>query len=387
MTDLLPRWFIRDHDNLKSPKVRASYGTLSGIVGIVVNLLLFAGKFIAGTVSGSIAISADAFNNLSDAGSSIVSLVSFRIAAKPADRDHPFGHARIEYIASMIVSFLILLVGFEIVSDSVKKIISRESTLVFSVLSVTILSVSILAKLWLALFNYRLGKKIGSDVMRATAVDSLSDTVSTTAVLVATLIFRFTGLDIDAWVGLAVALFIFWAGIRILRETQNSLLGEGPVKEVTDAIDAIVSGYPAILGIHDLMIHSYGPGHSFASFHAEVDGADDVYESHDVIDEVERRIREELSIVCTIHMDPINTDDSLTASLREETAELVREIDPRITVHDFRVVPGVTHTNLIFDVAVPYELKMTVSEIRDAVSRKVRERHENYYAVVTVDRS
>lgn len=387
MTDLLPRWFIRDHDNLKSPKVRASYGTLSGIVGIVVNLLLFAGKFIAGTVSGSIAISADAFNNLSDAGSSIVSLVSFRIAAKPADRDHPFGHARIEYIASMIVSFLILLVGFEIVSDSVKKIISRESTLVFSVLSVTILSVSILAKLWLALFNYRLGKKIGSDVMRATAVDSLSDTVSTTAVLVATLIFRFTGLDIDAWVGLAVALFIFWAGIRILRETQNSLLGEGPVKEVTDAIDAIVSGYPAILGIHDLMIHSYGPGHSFASFHAEVDGADDVYESHDVIDEVERRIREELSIVCTIHMDPINTDDSLTASLREETAELVREIDPRITVHDFRVVPGVTHTNLIFDVAVPYELKMTVSEIRDAVSEKVREKHENYYAVVTVDRS
>lgn len=387
MTDLLPRWFIRDHDNLKSPKVRASYGTLSGIVGIVVNLLLFLGKFIAGTVSGSIAISADAFNNLSDAGSSIVSLVSFRIAAKPADRDHPFGHARIEYIASMIVSFLILLVGFEIVSDSVKKIISRESTLVFSVLSVTILSVSILAKLWLALFNYRLGKKIGSDVMRATAVDSLSDTVSTTAVLVATLIFRFTGLDIDAWVGLAVALFIFWAGIRILRETQNSLLGEGPVKEVTDAIDAIVSGYPAILGIHDLMIHSYGPGHSFASFHAEVDGADDVYESHDVIDEVERRIREELSIVCTIHMDPINTDDSLTASLREETAELVREIDPRITVHDFRVVPGVTHTNLIFDVAVPYELKMTVSEIRDAVSEKVREKHENYYAVVTVDRS
>ena len=387
MTDLLPRWFIRDHNNLKSPKVRASYGTLSGIVGIVVNLLLFAGKFIAGTVSGSIAISADAFNNLSDAGSSIVSLVSFRIAAKPADRDHPFGHARIEYIASMIVSFLILLVGFEIVSDSVKKIISRESTLVFSVLSVTILSVSILAKLWLALFNYRLGKKIGSDVMRATAVDSLSDTVSTTAVLVATLIFRFTGLDIDAWVGLAVALFIFWAGIRILRETQNSLLGEGPVKEVTDAIDAIVSGYPAILGIHDLMIHSYGPGHSFASFHAEVDGADDVYESHDVIDEVERRIREELSIVCTIHMDPINTDDSLTASLREETAELVREIDPRITVHDFRVVPGVTHTNLIFDVAVPYELKMTVSEIRDAVSEKVREKHENYSAVVTVDRS
>ena len=387
MTDLLPRLFIRDHENTASPKVRAAYGTLSGIVGIVVNLLLFAGKFVAGTLSGSIAISADAFNNLSDAGSSIVSLVSFRIAAKPADRDHPFGHARIEYIASMIVSFLILIVGFEIVSDSVKKIISRESSLVFSVLSIVILSVSILAKLWLALFNYRLGKKIGSDVMRATAVDSLSDTISTTAVLVATLIFRFTGLDIDAWVGLAVALFIFWAGIRILRETQNSLLGEAPVKEVTDAIDAIVSGYPAILGIHDLMIHSYGPGHSFASFHAEVDGADDVYESHDVIDEVERRIRDELSIVCTIHMDPINTDDALTTSLREETAELVREIDPGITIHDFRIVPGVTHTNLIFDVAVPFEVKMTVSEIKDAVSRKVRERHENYYAVVTVDRS
>ncbi|MBO4284188.1 MAG: cation transporter [Clostridia bacterium] len=387
MTELLSRLFVRNHQNTSDPKVRAAYGTLSGVVGIIVNLLLFTGKFIAGTVSGSIAVSADAFNNLSDAGSSIVSLVSFRIAAKPADRDHPFGHARIEYIASMIVSFLVLLVGFEIVSDSVKKIISRESTLIFSILTVTILSVSILAKLWLAFFNYRLGKKIGSDVMRATAVDSLSDTLSTAAVLVATLIFRFTGLDIDAWVGLAVALFIFWAGIRILRETQNSLLGEAPVKEVTDAIDRIVSGYPAILGIHDMMIHSYGPGHSFASFHAEVDGADDVYESHDVIDEVERRIRDELSIVCTIHMDPINTDDTLTTELREETAELVREIDPRITVHDFRVVPGVTHTNLIFDVAVPFELKMTVPEIKEAVSEKIHEKHETYYAVVTVDRS
>lgn len=387
MTSLLPRTFIRDHEKTSDPKVRAAYGTLSGIVGIIVNLLLFSGKFIAGTVSGSIAISADAFNNLSDAGSSIVSLVSFRIAAKPADRDHPYGHARIEYIASMIVSFLILLVGFEIVSDSVRKIVSRESTLVFSILAVTILSVSILMKLWLAFFNYRLGKKIGSDVMRATAVDSLSDTLSTAAVLTATLIFRFTGLDVDAWVGIAVALFIFWAGVRILRETQNSLLGEAPVKEVTDAIDGIVSGYPAILGIHDMMIHSYGPGHTFASFHAEVDGADDVFESHDVIDEVERRIREELSIVCTIHMDPINTDDALTTELREETAELVREIDPGITVHDFRIVPGVTHTNLIFDVAVPFELKMTVPEIRDAVSEKIREKHENYYAVVTVDRS
>ena len=387
MTDLLPRLFIRDYRNTENPKVRAAYGTLSGIVGIVLNLLLFAGKFIAGTVSGSIAISADAFNNLSDAGSSIVSLVSFRIAAKPADRDHPFGHARIEYIASMIVSFLILIVGFEIVSDSVKKILSRESTLIFSVLAVVILGVSVLTKLWLALFNYRLGKKIGSEVMRATAVDSLSDTLSTFAVFVSTLIFRFFGVDIDAWVGLAVALLIFWAGVRILRKTQNSLLGEAPVKEVTDAIDRIVSGYPAILGIHDMMIHSYGPGHTFASFHAEVDGAADVFESHDVIDEVERRVCEELSIVCTVHMDPINTDDALTTSLREETAELVREIDPRITVHDFRIVTGVTHTNLIFDVAVPFELKMTVSEIKEAVAEKIRLRHENYYAVVTVDRN
>ena len=387
MTDLLPRLFIRDHEKTSDPRVRAAYGTLSGIVGILVNLLLFAGKFVAGTVSGSIAVTADAFNNLSDAGSSIVSLFSFRIAAKPADRDHPFGHARIEYIASMVVSFLILLVGFEIISNSVQKIISREFTLVFSILTVVILSVSMAAKLWLALFNYRLGKKIGSEVMRATAVDALSDTVSTFAVLISTLIFRFTGVDIDAWVGIAVALFIFWAGVRILLETKNSLLGEAPVKEVTDAIARIVSGYPAILGIHDMMIHSYGPGHTFASFHAEVDGAEDVYAVHDVIDEVERRICDELSIVCTIHMDPINTDDTLTTELREETAELVREIDPRITVHDFRVVPGVTHTNLIFDVAVPFELKMTVPEIREAVSEKIREKHDTYYAVVTVDRS
>ena len=387
MTDLLPRLFIKNRENVTDPKVRGAYGTLSGIVGILVNLLLFSGKFVAGMITGSLAISADAFNNLSDAGSSIVSLVSFRIASKPADRDHPFGHARIEYIASMIVAFLILLVGFELASDSVKKIVSREATLVFSIVSVVVLSLSILFKLWLAVFNYRLGKKIDSDVMRATATDSLSDVISTSAVLISTIIFRFTGLDIDSWVGLAVSCLILWAGVKILRETQNSLLGEAPVKEVTDGIEKIISEYPAILGIHDMMIHSYGPGHSFASFHAEVDGAADVFDSHDVIDEVERRIGEELSIVCTIHMDPICTDDALTTSLREETAELVKTVDPGITIHDFRIVTGVTHTNLIFDAAVPFEVKMTPAEIRSAISEKIRERHADYYAVVTVDRA
>ena len=387
MTDLLPRLFIKNRENVTDPKVRGAYGTLSGIVGILVNLLLFSGKFVAGMITGSLAISADAFNNLSDAGSSIVSLVSFRIASKPADRDHPFGHARIEYIASMIVAFLILVVGFELASDSIKKIVSREATLVFSVVSIIVLSLSILFKLWLAVFNYRLGKKIDSDVMRATATDSLSDVISTSAVLISTIIFRFTGLDIDAWVGLAVSCLILWAGVKILRETQNSLLGEAPVKEVTDGIEKIISEYPAILGIHDMMIHSYGPGHSFASFHAEVDGAADVFDSHDVIDEVERRIGEELSIVCTIHMDPICTDDALTTSLREETAELVKTIDPGITIHDFRIVTGVTHTNLIFDAAVPFEVKMTPAEIRAAISEKIREKHDDYYAVVTIDRA
>ena len=291
---------------------RARLGGRVGIVGIVCNALLFVLKFLVGSAFGSLAICADAFNNLSDAGSSAVSYVSFRIAAKPADRDHPFGHARIEYIASMIVSFLILLVAFELGTDAVKSIVSPAESARFSILTVLVICFSVLCKLSLAAYNLHVGRRIDSDVMRATATDCLSDCISSVAVLVSALILRFTGVDIDAYVGLAVSILILIAGIRILIDTKNSLLGEAPVKEVVDGIKRIVSGYPAVIGMHDMVVHSYGPGHTFATFHAEVDGRVNVYDSHDVIDEIEKRISSELSIACTIHMDPLVTDDEIT---------------------------------------------------------------------------
>ncbi len=367
-------------------KERAKQGTRVGVVGIVSNALLFLLKFLVGSAFGSIAICADAFNNLSDAGSSAVSYVSFRIAAKPADRDHPFGHARIEHIASMIVSFLILLVGFELGADALKSIIKPGESARFSILTVLVICFSILVKLALAAYNLHIGKKIDSDVMRATATDCLSDCISSVAVLVSALILRFTGFDIDAYVGLAVAILILLAGIRILSDTKNSLLGEAPVNELVDDIKKIVLGYPAVIGMHDMVVHSYGPGHTFATFHAEVDGRVSIYDSHDVIDEIEKRISKELSISCTIHMDPLVTDDALTDRLRGSVEALAKGIDPRLHIHDFRLVAGPTHSNLLFDVEAPFELKLEDGEIVRRLSEMISALDATYYAVVTVDR-
>ncbi len=387
MTALLSRLFIKNHEKTDDPKVRAAYGTMVGIIGVFVNLLLFAGKLIIGLISGSLAVMADALNNLSDAGSSVISFVSFRIAAKPADRDHPFGHARIEYIASMIVSFLILLMGFECASDALTRIFAENAPVVFYLSSVIVLGASILAKLFLAYLNRSIGKRIDSEVMRATAVDCLSDTVSTAAVLLSSLVLRFFKLDIDAYVGLAVSILIFVAGVRILLETKNSLLGEGPVAEVTEGIKRLVSSYPAVLGIHDLLVHSYGPGHTFASLHCEVDGNDNVYDSHDMIDEIERRIHEELGILCTIHMDPLVTDDELTNRLHQITSETVKEAYPDIRIHDFRIVAGPTHTNLIFDLEVPFEIKLEDSALSADIAARIHAKDSTLYAVITVDRA
>lgn len=365
---------------------RARLGGRVGIVGIAANVLLFLLKFLVGSAFGSLAICADAFNNLSDAGSSAVSYVSFRIAAKPADRDHPFGHARMEYIASMIVSFLILLVAFELGSDAVKSIFSPGNSARFSILTVLVICFSILVKLGLAAYNLRVGKRIGSDVMRATATDCLSDCISSAAVLVSALILRFTGVDIDAYVGLAVAILILIAGIRILLDTKNSLLGEAPVKELVDDIKKIVSGYPAVIGMHDMVVHSYGPGHTFATFHAEVDGRVSIYDSHDVIDEIEKHISRDLAIACTIHMDPLVTDDALTERLRTSVAALAKGIDPSLYIHDFRLVAGPTHSNLLFDVEAPFELKLNDGEIVRRLSEMISALDATYYAVITVDR-
>ena len=386
MTNLLTRLFIKNHQDLKNPAVRAAYGMLSGVIGIVVNLILFVAKCIVGTISGSIAITADAVNNLSDAGSSIISLVTFRISAKPADREHPFGHARIEYVSSMIVSIIILLIGYELFTSSLDKIFHPTQT-VFHVSSVIVLTLSIGCKLWLGLFNHTLGKKIDSGVLRATGTDSLSDALSTTAVLASLLISKFTGFDTDGYMGVLVAIIIFIAGLRILQETKNSILGEAPSQETMDAICNMVAQYPMALDMHDVMVHTYGSGVTIASLHIEVDGSADMFVLHDMMDTIEKRLLEEHRIMCTIHMDPIVTDDKRVTALRDRIVGIIHEIDENYHIHDFRFVEGPTHTNLIFDVAVPYEVKKTSSEIRQEIEKRVEEMEGHYYAVVTVDRA
>ena len=385
MTELLSKIFVKNSKNTDDPDVRQSYGTMASVVCIVINILLATGKFIAGFISGSVAIQADAVNNFSDAGSSVISLVSCKISNKPADRAHPFGHARIEYVASMIVSFIILLIGIELFRDSISKIIHPVVT-DFSLFSVIILSVSILSKLWMYLFNRKIGKKINSDIMLATAADSLSDVVSTGAVLITTLLLRFTGFDADAYVGIAVSVFIFVTGIRILNKTKNSILGEAPVSEVVNSIKNIVAEYPDALGIHDLMVHNYGPGHTIASLHVEVDGSRDIFETHDTIDTIENRIKNELGIICTIHLDPIVTNDEERDALLCKIKKAAESIEPDITIHDFRYVKGPTRSNLIFDIVLPFESKLTPDEAKEKLSERIKQENPTYHAIITVDR-
>ncbi len=363
-------------------------GMTAAVVGIVLNCLLFAGKFTVGSISGAISITADAFNNLSDAGSQIVSLISFRISAKPADRNHPFGHARIEYVASMIVSFLVLLVGWELFGSSLGKLIrpeppSRERW----VLTLSVLAASVAAKLWLGLYNRRLGKRLDSSVMFATAADSFSDALSTLAVMVGMVLYLIFGwVRVDSIVGMAVSVVIFVAGVKILSDTKNSILGCPPSDEIVRGISRVVDEYPGALGIHDMVIHNYGPGRALASLHIEVDGKGDIFEIHEMIDDIEKKINSELQIEATIHMDPIVTDDERVDRMREEADRAVSRVDERLRIHDFRCVIGKAHTNLIFDVSAPYELKLTDDELRAAVAAAIREINPSSNAVVTVDR-
>ncbi|MBO5052498.1 MAG: cation transporter [Clostridia bacterium] len=388
MTGLLIRLFVRDHQNTADPAVRLRYGTMVSVVSIICNLFLSAGKFAFGLLLGSIALTADGVNNLSDAGSAIVSLVSFRIAAKPADRDHPFGHARIEYVASMIVSFLVLLVGVELLTTSVDKILHPTAPDDrYLLASIILLSASILVKLWMGLLNRRVGKKIDSAVMRAAATDSLTDCISTLAVLVSTVLYATLSWDfLDGWFGLFVAILILVAGCRILNETKNSILGERPVEETVNAIRRVVGEYPEALGVHDLIVHDYGPGHVIASLHVEVDSKRDALETHDSIDNIERRICAELGIQCTIHTDPIVVGDPEVDRLHLAVAKIAGEIDERLRVHDFRFVRGTTHSNLIFDIAAPFECPLTDEEIKTAVTARVRAIDPHYCTVITLDR-
>ena len=389
MTDFLIKIFVKDHDKPNIPSVREKYGVFSSIVGIIVNLILAAIKLIAGILSFSIAIIADALNNFSDAGSSIISFVSFKIAAKPADKEHPFGHARIEYVSSMIVSFLILIVGFELMTSSVSGLFDKGAAkLAVSTLTYVILSVSILLKLWLGLFYRTIAKRIDSSVVAAAAADSFSDCASTSAVLVSSIIVGLTDWwFIDSVVGLAVSVMIMIAGVKILIETKNSLLGEAPIQEVVDSIKHTVEKYPEVVGIHDMLVHNYGPKTYIVSFHAEVDGSQDIYELHDAIDNIEREINEDLRILCTIHMDPIVTNDETVNELRYFTAESVKEICPEASIHDFRTVIGQTHTNLIFDLVLPFDIKESPEIIVDAVKNSILQKRENCFCVITVDRA
>lgn len=386
MTELLLKLFL----GKKNPNTdnRESYGTFASIVGIFVNLLLSLGKMIAGLLSGSVGIIADSLNNFSDAGSSIVSLISFKIAAKPADRNHPFGHARIEYISSMIVSFIILLVGFELFSESVRGFFSREAKqLEFSYLTYIILGVSVLFKLWLAIFYTKISKKIDSQVIKASAQDSLFDCVSTSAVLISSAVIELTDIAlIDSIIGLGVSVVIIIAGLKMLNETKNTLLGEAPVEEIVDSIHAVVKKYPEVIGVHDLLVHNYGPKHYIASFHAEVDGEMDIFILHDVIDNIEREITNELGIICTIHLDPIVTNDETLSELREFTRSIVTNLYSGANIHDFRVVIGQTHTNLIFDVEVPFEVKDSADKVVENIKNAILASRDNHYCVITVDK-
>lgn len=386
MIEFLARVFIRHRDTLSPSALRQAYGQLCGAVGIGLNLLLFVGKLFAGTISGSIAITADAFNNLSDAGSSVVTLLGFRLAGRKPDPEHPFGHGRMEYISGLAVAGLILLMGVELGKSSLKKILSPEE-IVSSPLVLAILAVSVAVKLYMFYYNRSIGRKIKSAAMSATATDSLSDAVSTTAVLIATLVGQFTGLNIDGWVGLLVALFILFSAYKAAKETLSPLLGQTPDPEFVDCIEQIVLSYPEVLNIHDLIVHDYGPGRMMISLHAEVSADGDLLQLHDVIDNAEHRLKKELGCMAVIHMDPIITNDAHTDALRMAVAEKVKSIDPRLTIHDFRTVSGPTHTNLIFDVVVPYDVKLTADEVRRRIGALVKELDENYFAVVQVDNS
>ena len=385
MISLLARLFLKP-EGRDEAALRKGYGILCGAVGIGLNVLLFAGKFFAGTLSGSIAITADAFNNLSDAGSSFVTLLGFQLAGQKPDSDHPFGHGRIEYLSGLAVSMLIILMGFELAKSSLDKIL-HPAPVDSSWLVIAILCVSICVKLYMSFYNRSLGKKLNAPAMLATAADSLSDSVATTAVLIATLVGRFTGLKIDGWCGILVAAFILWSGFNAAKDTVNPLLGTPPTHEFVNQIKDLVMAHPAIIGIHDLIVHDYGPGRVMISLHAEVSASENVLELHDEIDNVESELREKLGCEAVIHMDPVVTDDGITEETRERVAALVHCIDDAINIHDFRMVAGPSHTNVIFDAVVPYGFRLTDSEVEEKIKTAVRTLDGNYFAVVKVERS
>ena len=385
MITLLARFLIREKED--KTRIRQSYGVLCGIVGIALNVLLFAGKLLAGMLSNSIAITADALNNLSDAGSSLVTLIGFRLAGAKPDSEHPFGHGRMEYISGLVVAAAILLMAYELIRDSIGKILHPEETET-SLLVFIILAVSIFVKLYMAYYNRSIGRQIGSAAMKATATDSLSDAGATSVVFATSLIGHYTGVQIDGWCGVLVGLFIIYAGVQAAKETLDPLLGQPPEKELVEEIHKIVMAHEPICGIHDLIVHDYGPGRQMISLHAEVPAEGNILETHDAIDNVEKELRDKLGCEATIHMDPIITMDKRIYRLKMTVLEMLNEIDPVITMHDFRVVTGPTHTNLIFDIIVPFKFHIDDETLTERMDTMVKDRvGESYYIAMTIDRA
>lgn len=377
--------FVKDRENLTSPKVRAQIGTLSGVVGIICNLLLFAGKIMIGTISGALSITADAMNNLSDASSSIVTLVGFKLAEKPADDDHPYGHARFEYLSGLAIAGMILIIGYELLKTSVGKILNPES-IQFSGALVIVMALSIGVKLWLSVFNGKLGKMIHSSALLATASDSRNDVISTSVVLAAAVIEVLSGWKVDGFMGLAVAVFILYSGINLAKETISPLLGEAASPELQQLIVDIIESNPMVLGIHDLMVHDYGPGQRFASLHVEMDKTEDPLVCHEIIDDLERECLEKHNVHLVIHYDPVVIGDEILEKMRGIVQNILRECDSRLSVHDFRLVPGNGHTNLVFDVAIPYDVYNKKKEIKAYLDEELAKRKEGkYYTVITFD--
>ena len=385
MISLLAKIFCKPEGRTPT-QLRTAYGILCGAVGIALNLLLFAGKLLAGTLSGSIAITADAFNNLSDAGSSIITLLGFKIAAKTPDPGHPFGHGRAEYLSGLAVSMLILLMGVELGKESIGKILHPEPV-AFSALVLGILAVSVCVKLYMAFYNRAVGKRLDAPALLAVAADSVSDSISTAAVLAAALASRFTGLAVDGWVGAVVAVLILKGGIDAAKATIDPLLGVPPTSEFVREIQDLVMAHKEICGIHDLVVHDYGPGRVMISLHAEVPANEDVLALHDEIDNVEKELREKLGCDAVIHMDPVVTDDGVTEETRRRVQTLIHCIDDAIDIHDFRMVAGPTHTNLIFDAVVPFQYGKTNEEVKQGIEKLISEKWDDYYAVIQAEQS
>ncbi|MGN0247796.1 MAG: cation diffusion facilitator family transporter [Lachnospiraceae bacterium] len=385
MITLLSNIFIKNKDQYQNPNTRSAYGKLCGGFGIFLNICLFIGKLIAGLLSNSIAIIADAANNLSDAASSAITLIGFKISEQKPDKDHPYGHGRVEYIAGLLISVAIVFMGFELIKSSFDKIIHPQK-MACDMITVIILIASILVKIYMFSYNRSIGKKIESVVMSATATDSLSDTVATFVVLLSTLIYQFTGFNIDAYCGVLVGFFILYSGTNAAKETISPLLGQPPKPEFVEQIKDLVMSHEEILGIHDMIVHDYGPGRIMTSLHAEVDAKGDIMEIHDLIDRIENEIQEQCSCQAVIHMDPILVNDPYTDELKEKVRKMIDELDPNIHFHDFRVVKGPTHTNIIFDIVLPFDYRYKDEYVLDFIRNKLSALEGNFNGVISIDK-